>query len=155
MFALGRIVWFGAEAMEFLRTLALVTPAALSRRPFLGREEGVVVECNFCWWRNNKSLLAKHRVHDWHSNGFSFVWERSWRLRCSSRANDRVHVAHTCGLGLSVFGGGKLGTVCVGGLGSGSFKGGGESEAIVVSIDHLSIFVDIQALTWAGDSSEP
>lgn len=46
--ARGRIVWVGVAAIEFLRTLAFVTPAALSRRPFLGLEDGVVVECNFC-----------------------------------------------------------------------------------------------------------
>lgn len=38
-------------AMEFLRT-RLAPPGAaapvLSRRPFLGREDGVVVMCSFC-----------------------------------------------------------------------------------------------------------
>lgn len=64
VFARGRMAWFGGAAMEFLRTLAFETPATLSRRPFLGLDEGVVVECNFCWWRKSRSLLAKHRVQD-------------------------------------------------------------------------------------------
>lgn len=64
VFARGRMVWFGVAAIEFLRTLALETPAALSRRPFLGLDDGVVVECNFCWWRSSRSLLAKHLVQD-------------------------------------------------------------------------------------------
>lgn len=33
-------------ATEFLRTRP--DPALLSRRPALGREDGVVVECSFC-----------------------------------------------------------------------------------------------------------
>lgn len=34
--------------------------------------------------------------------------DRSWRLRCSNRANERVQVVQTCGRGLSVLGGGKV-----------------------------------------------
>ena len=46
-------------------------------------------------------------MHCGHSKGFSFVWDLSCRFRCSSLANDRLHVPQTCGLGLSVLGGGK------------------------------------------------
>lgn len=77
--------------LELLRTLALPAPAvllALSRR-FRGLEEGVVVMCSFCWCRNSRSRRAKHLVHSGHSKGFSLVWERSCRLRCSNRANER------------------------------------------------------------------
>jgi hypothetical protein len=79
---------------------------ALSRR-FRGLEEGVVVICSFCWCRRRRSRRAKHLAHSGHSKGFSFVWERSCRFRCSSRANARSQVPQTCGLGLSVLGGGK------------------------------------------------
>lgn len=34
--------------------------------------------------------------------------DRSWRLRCSSLANERVQVVQTCGRGLSVLGVGKV-----------------------------------------------
>jgi hypothetical protein len=84
-----------------------VAPLALSRR-LRGRDDGVVVWCSFCWCRNNRSRRAKHREHSGHSNGFSLVCDRSWRFRCSSRANERWHVPQMCGRGLSVFGGGKL-----------------------------------------------
>ena len=63
-------------ATEFLRTLPEPFAAvllALSRLPFLGREDGVVVICNFCWCRKSKSRRAKHLVHSGHSNGFSLV----------------------------------------------------------------------------------
>jgi len=42
------------------------------------------------------------------------VCDRSCRFKCSSLANDRVHVVQMCGRGLSVFGGGKVGagTTC-------------------------------------------
>lgn len=93
---------------------------ALSRR-FRGRDDGVVVICSFCWWRRSRSRRAKQRVHSEHSNGFSFVCERSWRLRCSSRANERVQVAQMCGRGLSVFGGGKA--VAALGFRAGSTRG--------------------------------
>ena len=84
--------------MEFLRTrLAGVPEAApvLSRRPFLGRDDGVEVIRNFCWWRSRRSRRAKHLEHSGHSKGFSLVCERSWRFRCSSRANERLHVVQT------------------------------------------------------------
>ena len=84
-----------------------VAPLALSRR-LRGRDDGVVVWCSFCWCRKSRSRRAKHREHSGHSNGFSLVCDRSWRFRCSSRANERWHVPQMCGRGLSVFGGGKL-----------------------------------------------
>ena len=80
----------------------------LSRLDPLCREVGMAVMWSFCWCLRSRSRLAKHLVHSGHSNGFSFVCDRSCRLRCSSRAKDRLHVAQICGLGLSVFGGGKL-----------------------------------------------
>ncbi len=89
-----------------------VTLLALSRR-FRGLEDGVVDWCSFCWWRSSRSRRAKHLVHSGHSNGFSLVWERSWRFKCSNRAKDRRQVVQTCGRGLSVFGGGKLGGALV------------------------------------------
>lgn len=64
VFARGLIVWFAELAIEFLRTLEFATPTALSRRPFLGLAEGVVVECSFCWCRSSRSRRAKHLVHD-------------------------------------------------------------------------------------------
>lgn len=73
---------------------------------FRGLAGGVVPTCSFCWCRRRRSRRAKQRVHSGHSKGFSFVWERSWRLRCSRRANERPHVVHTWGLGLSVLGSG-------------------------------------------------
>jgi hypothetical protein len=98
--------------MEFLRTLLAPAPAGapevLSRRPFRGREDGVEVMCSFCWCRSNRSRRAKQRAQSGHSKGFSLVWERSWRFRCSNRANERPQVVQTCGLGLSVLGGGML-----------------------------------------------
>lgn len=98
-------------ATEFLRTLLLALEAAapltLSLLPARGRDDAGLVMCNFCWWRSKRSRRAKHLVHSGHSNGFSFVCERSWRFKCSSRAKDLVHVAQTCGRGLSVFGGGN------------------------------------------------
>jgi hypothetical protein len=108
--ALGLIVAAGCPlATEFFRTLfgPAVVLATLSRL-FLGLEEGVVVMWSFCWCRNKRSRRAKHLAHSGHSNGFSFVCERSWRLRCSKRAKHLWHVPHTWGLGLSVFGGEKL-----------------------------------------------
>jgi hypothetical protein len=111
----------GPLATEPLRILADVAVLlALSRR-FRGRDDGVVVICSFCWWRRSRSRRAKQRVHSEHSNGFSLVWERSWRLRCSSRANERVQVAQMCGRGLSVFGGGKV--VAALGFRAGSTRG--------------------------------
>ena len=96
-------------AIEFFRTRPPETeaPPTLSRRPDRGRDEVAPVMCSFCWWRRSKSRRAKHRVHSGHSKGFSLVCERSCRLRCSNRANDRPQVPHTCGRGLSVLGGGK------------------------------------------------
>lgn len=44
VFARGLIVWLAVLATEFFLTLPLATLAALSRRPFLGRDEGAVVE---------------------------------------------------------------------------------------------------------------
>jgi hypothetical protein len=104
-------------AIEFLRTRAEPPGAVLlvlSRLAPLCRDAAKAVMCSFCWCRNNRSRLAKHRVHSGHANGFSFVCDRSCRFRCSRRAKDRVHVAQTCGLGLSVFGGGKLGLIFCG-----------------------------------------
>lgn len=99
-------------AIEFLRTLFVAAlggiPVVLSRRPFRGLEDAAPAWCSFCWCRNKRSRLAKHLVHCGHSKGFSFVWERSCRFRCSSLANERPQVPHTCGLGLSVLGGGKV-----------------------------------------------
>lgn len=72
--ALGRVVpEVLLFATEFFRTRPPATPAALSRRPLLGLEDGVVVECNFCWCLNSRSRLAKHLEHSGHSNGFSLV----------------------------------------------------------------------------------
>jgi hypothetical protein len=80
------------------------TPLAEPRR-FRGRDEGIEVWCSFCRWRSSRSLRAKHREHSGHSKGFSLVWERSCRLRCSNRANERWQVPQTCGRRLSVLGG--------------------------------------------------
>jgi hypothetical protein len=104
-------------ATEFLRTLAALLggrPVVLSLRPVRGREEVAPCWCSFCWCRRSKSRRAKHRVHCGHSNGFSLVCERSCRFRCSRRANERWHVPHTWGRGLSVFGGGKEALFVVG-----------------------------------------
>jgi hypothetical protein len=101
---------------EFLRTRAAELggkPVVLSRRALRGRVVVAPCWCSFCWCRNSKSRRAKHLVHCGHSKGFSLVCDRSWRFRCSRRANDRVQVVQTWGLGLSVLGGGKL--VVVGG----------------------------------------
>lgn len=62
---------------------------------------------SFCWCRSRRSLRAKHLVHSWHSKGFSLVCDRSCRFRCSSLAKERPQVPQTCGLGLSVLGGGN------------------------------------------------
>lgn len=67
---------------------------------------------SFCLCRRSKSRRAKQRSHTGHWKGFSLVWERSWRLRCSSRANERVHVRHMWGLGLSVLMMVDLGGIC-------------------------------------------
>lgn len=108
MFARGLIAAAPFAETEFFRIFAVVAVLlALSRR-FRGREEGVVAMCSFCWCLNNRSRRAKHLVHSGHSNGFSLVWDRSCLFRCSSRANDLWQVPHMCGLGLSVFGGGKM-----------------------------------------------
>ena len=56
VFALGRIVpdpelGLALFATEFLRTLPAPVPAVvvvLSRLPLFGRDDGVVVMCNFC-----------------------------------------------------------------------------------------------------------
>lgn len=99
-------------AMEFFLTRLAPAPGGaapvLSRRAFLGREDGVVVMWSFCWCRSKRSRRAKHRAQSGHSNGFSLVWERSWRFKCSNRANERPQVVQTWGLGLSVLGGGIL-----------------------------------------------
>lgn len=99
---------FELLAMEFLRTRFAPVPAApvLSLRAFRGRDDGVVVMCSFCLCLKRRSRRAKHREQSGHSNGFSLVCDRSWRFRCSSRANDRPQVVQTCGRGLSVLGGG-------------------------------------------------
>jgi hypothetical protein len=76
------------------------TPLAEPRR-FRGRDEGIEVWCSFCRWRSSRSLRAKRLEHSGHSKGFSLVWERSCRLRCSNRANERWQVPQTCGRGLS------------------------------------------------------
>jgi hypothetical protein len=99
---------------EFLRTRAAELggkPVVLSRRALRGRVVVAPCWCSFCWCRNSKSRRAKHLVHCGHSKGFSLVCDRSWRFRCSRRANDRVQVVQTWGLGLSVLGGGKLAVV--------------------------------------------
>lgn len=57
-------------AIEFLRTLELLV---LSLRAFLGRDDGVVVMCSFCWCLKSRSRLAKHLVQSGHSKGFSLV----------------------------------------------------------------------------------
>lgn len=96
---------------EFLRTRPEGLggkPVVLSLRALRGREEVAPCWCSFCWCRRSRSRRAKQRWHCGHSNGFSLVCERSCRFRCSSRANDRVHVVQMCGRGLSVFGGGKV-----------------------------------------------
>jgi hypothetical protein len=100
-------------AVEFLRTRVVPPPATLSRRLPRGREGGLDVECNFCWCRSSKSRRAKHLVHSEQAKGFSFVCDLSCRFKCSSRAKDRIHVVHTCGRGLSVFGGGNCGTEAI------------------------------------------
>lgn len=80
----------------------------LSRRAVRGRDEAAPCWWSFCWCRSSRSRRAKHRAHWGHSKGFSFVCERSWRLRCSSRAKERVQVVQMCGRGLSVLGRGKV-----------------------------------------------
>lgn len=115
VFARGRGPVFMDDPMllvEFLRTrLALPEMLLVLSRRLRGREEGVVVMCSFCWCRKSRSRRAKHLVHSGHSNGFSFVCDRSWRFRCSNRAKERLQVVQTCGLGLSVLTG-KLGFGC-------------------------------------------
>jgi hypothetical protein len=86
-----------------------LTLLVLSRLPARGLDDGVLDMCSFCWCLKSRSRRAKHLVHSAHSKGFSFVWERSWRFRCSNLANDLEQVPQTWGLGLSVFGGGKFG----------------------------------------------
>lgn len=96
---------------EFLRTRLVVLggkPVVLSRRAVRGRDEAAPCWWSFCWCRSSRSRRAKHRAHWGHSKGFSFVCERSWRLRCSSRAKERVQVVQMCGRGLSVLGRGKV-----------------------------------------------
>jgi hypothetical protein len=96
---------------EFLRTRPEGLggkPVVLSLRALRGREFVAPCWCSFCWCRSSRSRRAKHRAHWGHSNGFSFVCERSCRFRCSRRANDRVQVVQMCGRGLSVLGGGKV-----------------------------------------------
>jgi hypothetical protein len=96
---------------EFLRTRPEALggrPVVLSLRALRGRELVAPCWCSFCWCRNSRSRRAKHRAHWGHSNGFSLVCERSWRFRCSRRANDRVQVVQMCGRGLSVLGCGKV-----------------------------------------------
>lgn len=96
--------------MEFFRTLFVAVEAApvLSLLPFLGRDDGVAVMCSFCWCLRRRSRRAKQRAQSGHSKGFSFVWERSWRFKCSSRAKDRPQVVQTWGRGLSDLGGGAF-----------------------------------------------
>lgn len=84
-------------------------PLVLSLREALARPDGAPVKWSFCWWRSKRSRRAKHLVHSGHSKGFSLVCDRSWRLRCSSLANDLAHAPHTCGLGLSAFKAGMVG----------------------------------------------
>lgn len=84
--------------IEFLRTRAVELggrPVVLSLRPFRGRVLAAPCWWSFCWCRRRRSRRAKHLVHWGHSNGFSFVCDRSCRFRCSSRANERVHVVQT------------------------------------------------------------
>src|SRR5204863_85018 len=71
-----------------------LTLLVLSRLPALGLDDGVLDMWSFCWCLNSRSRRAKHLVHSGHSKGFSFVWERSWRFRCSNLANDleQVHL---------------------------------------------------------------
>jgi hypothetical protein len=95
---------------EFLRTRPGALggmPVVLSLRALRGRELVEPCWCSFCWCRNSRSRRAKHLAHWGHSNGFSFVCERSCRFKCSSLANDRVQVVQMCGRGLSVLGWGK------------------------------------------------
>lgn len=108
VFARGRIAVELVLTMEFLRTRPFAIPVVLSLRALRGLDDGVVVEWSFCWCRNSRSLRAKHRVQDGHSKGFSFVCDRSCRFKCSRRANDLMQVVQTCGLGLSVLGGGNV-----------------------------------------------
>lgn len=84
----------GAFALVLLSRMIMFS---LDSRSLAEFRRGVVAErlvCNFCWCRNTKSLLAKQRPHAAHWNGFSLVWDLSWRLRCSSRAKARVHTEH-------------------------------------------------------------
>lgn len=55
------------------------------------------------WCLTSKSCREKQLEHRGHSNGFSLVWERSWRFRCSRRANDREHERQVRNLGLRTF----------------------------------------------------
>ncbi|RMZ76831.1 hypothetical protein DV738_g4755, partial [Chaetothyriales sp. CBS 135597] len=73
--ARGRIDAGALLATEFFLTRAALTPATLSLREFLGRDEGVVEEWSFCWCLSSKSRLAKHLVHSEQENGFSLVWD--------------------------------------------------------------------------------
>lgn len=55
------------------------------------------------WCLTSRSCREKQLVHLGHSKGFSLVWERSWRLRCSRRANDREHERQVRSFGLRTF----------------------------------------------------
>lgn len=97
-------------AVEDLRTrFPPVAVPVLSRRPCFGRDDGGAVMCNFCWCLRRRSRRAKQRLQLGHPKGFSLVWDRSWRFKCSNLANDRPQVVQTCGRGLSVLGGGIAG----------------------------------------------
>jgi hypothetical protein len=139
---------------EFLRTRAAELggkPVVLSRRALRGRVVVAPCWCSFCWCRNSKSRRAKHLVHCGHSKGFSLVCDRSWRFRCSRRANDRVQVVQTWGLGLSVLGGGKL--AVVGGCEVSGFAVCTEAGALLVGPRcgaHESVSLTVAASTIAS-----
>ena len=73
--ALGLILLALLLMIPFFLTRPELT--LLSRRLVLGRDEGVVAVCSFCWCRNSKSRLAKLREHSGQVNGFSLVCDRS------------------------------------------------------------------------------
>lgn len=52
-------------------------------------------ECNFWACLNNKSRRENSRSHTPHTKGFSWVWDRSWRFKCSCLAKALVQVLHT------------------------------------------------------------
>ena len=103
VFALGRMVVAPVVpealfAIEFLRTRVEPPGAALlvlSRLVPLCLDGGMAVKCNFCWCLKSRSRRAKHRVHSGQAKGFSLVWERSCRFKCSRRAKDRPQAAQT------------------------------------------------------------